>query len=364
MNESRRQFIGAGAALALGACGTGSALSTSHEPVTGTKAWLADALTIDMHSHAGRVIVSRDPAIGARRPFMPVNAPMRAGGMNVICLAIVTDTFTTRVSADGRKFEPYRTPLPGELYGLSQTEFARANALIADQELNVVRDAAGLRAARAAGPSVIIASEGADFLEGRIDRVDEAYTLHGLRHLQLTHYRVNELGDIQTEAPEYAGLSDFGAEVVRRCNALGIVIDVAHGPFDLVKRAAEISTKPLVLSHTALSARPGPRSRLISPDHARLIAGTGGVIGVWPSSGSFGTLDKMAAGVRRMVDVVGVDHVGLGSDMLGFIKPPVFESYRQLPSYAEALVGVGFSHAEVGMILGGNYQRVFEASVG
>ncbi|WP_296224289.1 dipeptidase [Ralstonia sp. UBA689] len=175
---------------------------------------------------------------------------------------------------------------------------------------------------------------------------------------------MNELGDIQTEPPVHGGLTDFGADVVRRCNALGIVVDVAHGTYDLVKRAAATTTKPLVLSHTALSGRPGARSRLISADHARAVAETGGVIGVWPNTGDFPSLDAMAVGIKRMADVVGVAHVGLGTDMLGFIRPPVFTSYAQLPELAAALLKAGFTSAEVGQILGGNYRRVFEATVG
>ncbi len=68
--------------------------------------------------------------------------------------------------------------------------------------------------------------------------------------------------------------------------------------------------------------------------------------------------------VKRAADVVGVEHVGLGTDMLGFISPPVFTSYKQLPDLASALLLAGFSQAEVAAVLGGNYRRVFEASVG
>ena len=113
------------------------------------------------------------------------------------------------------------------------------------------------------------------------------------------------------------GLSDFGADVVRRCNALGIVVDVAHGTFNLVKRAAAVTTRPLVLSHTSLSGHPSRGSRQITPEQACVIAKTGGVIGAWLSSGIFADLATMATGVRRMIDVVGID-------MLCLISPPVF----------------------------------------
>jgi membrane dipeptidase len=379
---SRRAFLAAGAALGLAACAPGrfaqytepadAAASASESAASAAAPASAPApmwqpspntLTIDMHSHAGHVIVSRNPEIGANRPFTPVSASMRAGGMNVLCLAIVTDTVVTRVSADRKRFEAWRQPGPGELYYLGQQEFARAKALAAREQLEVITSAAMLDGSSSGAPRAIIAAEGADFLEGQIDRVDEAYTLHQLRHLQLTHYRVNELGDIQTEAPVHGGLTDFGADVVRRCNRLGIVVDVAHGTYDLVKRAAAVTTKPLVLSHTALSLHPRERSRLISPDHARAIAQTGGVIGVWPSSGSFHNIAGMAEGFRHMADIVGVEHVGLGTDMLGFISPPVFRSYEQLPELGSALLAVGFSASEVDLLLGGNYRRVFEASL-
>jgi membrane dipeptidase len=369
---SRRAFLASGSALGLAACMPGRfaqytdthADPPSPRPASAPPIWQpsAGALTMDMHSHAGHVIVSRDPAIGANRPLTPVSASMRNGGMNVICLAIVTDTVVTRVSADRKRFEAWRTPEPGELYQLGQQEFARAKMLVEREDIEIVIDASALASADSQRPRAIIASEGADFLEGQLDRVDEAYTLHQLRHLQLTHYRINELGDIQTEAPVHGGLTDFGADVVRRCNTLGIVVDVAHGTYALAKRAASVTTKPLVLSHTALATHPAARSRMISADHARAVADTGGVIGVWPSSGSFHDLPGMAHGFRRLADVVGVDHVGLGTDLLGFISPPVFRGYEQLPSLASELLAAGFSSSEVEQILGGNYRRVFEAS--
>jgi membrane dipeptidase len=236
--------------------------------------------------------------------------------------------------------------------------------MVQEQGARVVSSSADLRAAATAGPAAIIAAEGADFLEGHVERVDEMRVQFGLRHLQLVHYRPNELGDIQTEAPVHNGLTDFGVEVIRACNRLGVVVDLAHATFELVKRAAATTVRPLILSHTSLAGAPGPRSRQITADHARVVAQTGGVIGVWPPASIFPTVDAMAAGMARLTDIVGVDHVGLGSDMRGLTGPSVLPSYRTFPLLAQALLARGFSVDDAGKILGGNYARVFAANIG
>jgi len=356
---TRRSLFAAGASLAVAACGNeGATAVAAADPARAAAArtLIDGSLTIDIHSHAGRV--SRP-----RLPLESVAAPMREGGMAVICLAIVADGPAIHTLPD-RRIVAFREPEPGELYRWSGTAFARVHQLAAEQRLAVVTDAVSLHAARKEGPAVVVAAEGADFLERSLDRLDEAHANHRLRHLQLTHYRVNELGDIQTEEPVHGGLTDFGAEVIRACNRLGIVVDVAHGTYDLVKRAAATTAKPLVLSHTSLSANPGRRSRLISSDHARLIAETGGVIGVWPPVSVFPDKAALAAGMARMVDVAGIDHVGLGSDMLGLTSPSVFAGYDELPALAEALLAQGFSPAEASKLLGGNYARVFAVTTG
>ena len=93
-----------------------------------------------------------------------------------------------------------------------------------------------------------------------------------------------------------------------------------------------------------------------------MIASTGGVIGLWPPAGEFGTLTALATGMARLADVVGIDHVGLGSDMRGLVGPSVLPNYDQLPGLATALLGIGFSVEDTGKLLGGNYARVFAAS--
>jgi membrane dipeptidase len=132
----------------------------------------------------------------------------------------------------------------------------------------------------------------------------------------------------------------------------------------VVKRVAATTSRPLILSHTSLTPTPGPRSRQISADHARVVAQTGGVIGVWPPASIYPTIDAMAIGMAQLAGVVGVDHVGLGSDMRGLTGPSVLPSYRGFPLLAQALLAHGFSPDDAGKILGGNYARVFAATIG
>ena len=352
----RRRGLLRSAPLACMAVAAGCAAEPAASPEG--RALVAGCAPMDLHSHAGRVILSRTRA----RALEPVAGPMREGGVALIALAMVADTPATHVTPDNR-IEAFRPPVPGELASHAQEAFRRLATLVAEQGLAVVTDRATLRkAARpGGGPAVVVAAEGADFLEGRLDRLEQAFTEHRLRHLQLVHYRVNELGDIQTAPPEHGGLTDFGAEVVRACNRLGVVVDLAHGDFWLAKRAADVAARPLVLSHTALSARPGPRSRLITAEHARLVAGTDGVIGVWPLVGATPTLRGYAESIARMVDVVGIDHVGIGSDMQGLLGPAAFDDYRQTPALASAFLSAGFRSPDAVKLLGGNYARVLEA---
>ena len=188
--------------------------------------------------------------------------------------------------------------------------------MVANHGLRRALTAADLEAAHAAGqPAIVMDIEGLDFLEMKLERLEEAHQ-RGVRHAQLVHYTPNDIGDFQTGAVTHNGLTPFGAEAIQACHRLGLVCDVAHATEDTVKQAAKVATKPLLLSHTAIfeSRAMGPtplKGRQISRDHARAIAETGGSIGMWHF---FASLDKYVEGVKEMVDVVGVDHVSIGTD--------------------------------------------------
>jgi membrane dipeptidase len=163
--------------------------------------------------------------------------------------------------------------------------------------------AADLRAVHGAGaPTVVADIEGLDFLEGRLER-----HTRGVRHVQLVHDTPNDIGGFQTGPITHKGLTPFGADVVRACNRLGLLVDGAHGTADMVKQTLKVTSKPLLLSHTALegSKAMGPTplaGRQISRDHARAVAEAGGSIGIWHF---FASLTAYVDGLREMVDVGG-----------------------------------------------------------
>ena len=121
----------------------------------------------------------------------------------------------------------------------------------------------------------------------------------------------------RTQPPAHlGGLTAFGAEVVKECNRLGIVVDLAHASHETVLGALKVATQPLIVSHTCLDSRTGgnPRMaemmkpRLISKEHAKVVADAGGVIGVWTHLAD--SLKDFVESIKAMVDAVGIDHVG------------------------------------------------------
>src|SRR5438445_4031938 len=241
---------------------------------------LRKSISVDVHTHGGKSgITSKAP------PSEDLANAMRAGSLAVACLADVPDGPILGRNPEG-SLAVVRTPEPGQLYRHHLERLAWMDELVASHGVRRALCTADLDAAHKAGQPAIVANvEGLDFLDGKLERLEEAHQ-RGIRHLQLVHYTPNDIGDFQTGAITHQGLTSFGAEVIGACHRLGFVCDVAHATEDMVKQAVKVATKPLLLSHTALSGSRamGPTSlsgRQISPDHARAIAETGGSIGVW-----------------------------------------------------------------------------------
>jgi membrane dipeptidase len=319
---------------------------------------LRKSISVDVHTHGGTTgITSKAP------PSDDLAKGMRAGSLAVACLADVPDGPILGRNEAG-VLAALRTPEPGFLYKYHLDRLAWIDEMVAKHGLIRALSAADLESAHRAGqPAIVGDIEGLDFLEMKLERLEEAHK-RGVRHIQLVHYTPNDIGDFQTGAITHKGLTSFGAEVIRACHRLGFVCDVAHATEDTVKQAVTIATKPLLLSHTALSGSQAMgatplTARQISRDHAHAVADTGGSIGIWHF---FPSLDKYVDGLKEMVDVVGVDHVSIGTDQQ--VAPGSVQDYSQWVQLVAAMLRGGFTPEEAGKIAGGNYMRIFRTAVG
>ena len=332
--------------------------ATSDAPVSAAVKLLADNISVDVHSHAGPTgVVSRNAPNG------DLARGMRAGRIAIVCLADVPDGPILGRNASN-VLAAVRQPAPGELYRYHLNRLAWMEELVARHGVRRALTVADLKAAHAAGqPAIIVDIEGLDFLEQKLERLEESHQ-RGVRHMQLVHYTPNDIGDFQTGAVVHNGLTRFGADVIRACNRLGILVDVAHATAGTVKQAAKVSTKPLLLSHTALRGSKAQGStplteRQVTPDHARAIAETGGSIGIWHF---FPSLERYVDGLKEMADVVGVDHVSIGTDQQS--NPGLVQEYDAFTRLVDAMLRGGFTPTDTAKIVGGNYLRIFSASVG
>jgi membrane dipeptidase len=324
--------------------------------------------TVDVHSHPGRFflrgVVNPTPRLKAYgEPFEEkVIASMRSGQLSAALFAGVADMQLLDFSP-ARGLFANREFVRGEAWADYQRQIRVLQALLRQKSIRKGRSVADIRKAHQRdGTAGIFAIEGGDFIEDRLDRVHMARR-DGVRSITIVHYHVNQIGDIQTEAPRHGGLTRIGSAIVREMNEAGIIVDLAHAPLSVVKKAVDISRRPMMISHTNLSTAQFDHPRLISPELARLVTRQGGIVGAI----SWGIGQKSFAdwidSILRLVDVVGVDHTAIGTDMDATFMP-VFTDYRLWHLIPAALLAKGLSEADAAKIVGGNFLRVFAENGG
>ena len=306
---------------------------------------------IDLHAHPGQcfsmdledahplasVLGGGDPAVGLRAA--------RAAGLTAVSFATVADLAVLGLSPRGglHAARPFRS---GEAHSDHLRQMHSMLRVLAEEGIAVARTAADIDGAHGAGAMVaLLTCEGGDFIDGELGRVEEAHGL-GMSSLTLVHYRVNELGDIQTEPPVHDGLTELGRDVVRECNRLGILIDCAHASEATTMGVLEASDAPVMISHSHLDHADRPHPRLLSAAHASAIAQAGGLVGVWPSGVTNETFDDFVDEIVRLADLIGVDHVGIGTDLDANYRP-VLTEHAQFSSIAENLSARGMAHPEI-----------------
>jgi len=348
---SRREFVKGALALPLVVAGCTTASPANQ---ASGRALLDDVVSIDVHTH---------PALFKTYSNTTIDEHARAvasGKLGGAFLAAVGDGAALGLRPNGAPYAA-RQPAPGVLLASAWRQLEVLDRHAGLLGMRRVLSAADL--ASGAPPRMAIMSvEGADFLEGRLDNVQTAFD-RGVRSIQLVHYRVNELGDIQTEAPVHNGLTAFGRDVVREMNRLRMLIDLAHAPYPVVKGAIDASERPVLVSHTNIEDHTG-YARFVSREHARLVAANGGVLGAWPISIRPAGFSVFIDHIKRMADTVGIDHVAIGTDMDGVSpRSALFTDWAAWPSIPSALLDGGFARQDVAKIMGGNIQRLLATTL-
>ncbi len=316
----------------------------------------SDYLSVDLHAHPGAFFAKGSPSYPGDEGIVKTVTAMNTGRLSGAFFSLVADAPLLEVTPTGIKTKGAYAA--GDAFKEYERQFRILKELLKTVPVALAKKAADLDKAQREGKvAAYLACEGGEFLDGKSEPVDQLYA-EGFRSIQLVHYAQNVIGDLQTAPPQHKGLSDAGKAIVRRMNTVGMVVDVAHASQETVKDVVDITTAPIILSHSILKmedTRP-LTARAITVEHAKLVARTGGVIGAWPS-GFNSSFDEFVDNTMRLIDAAGIDHVGLGTDMDGNFKP-VFSSYTQLPDWAAALKAKGLSRDEVGKVMGGNMRRV------
>jgi membrane dipeptidase len=306
-------------------------------------------MIIDMHTHAGRPRRTGDVD-------QAVLATMLPAGVGAAVVSAIGDIPMIRRDKVTGRLEKFRDPNPGECLEAVEsylTSFEACGMRIAKEPQDF----------RENDPALVLAIEGCDFLEGNLDRLDEMEA-RGVRSIQLTHYLVNETGDIQTVPPVHGGLTPFGADAVRRMNKIGVILDVAHCSKDTVKGVAKVATKPFLCTHANLKepgAPQGDHPRFIGPDYARMVVESGGVVGAWIAVLKEEKLPGMIRHMFRMIDALGIDHVGIGTDLPAGVAATEMPNFARHPELEQALRDRGLTEEETQKVCSGNWLRVLKA---
>jgi len=202
--------------------------------------------------------------------------------------------------------------------------------------------------------------EGAHALDGKLSNVDVLFDA-GFRMMAPTHFYDNEVGG-SAHGLEKPGLTDLGKEMIKKMEAKNMIVDLAHASSKTIDDALSITTKPVVVSHTGVKGICN-NSRNLSDEQIKKIAQTRGVIGIgyWDTAVCGKDAKSIVKAIRYVVDLVGVDYVGLGSDFDGAVIVP-FDT-TGIVQITDALLEDGFTEEEIRKIMGGNLLRVLKENL-
>jgi membrane dipeptidase len=314
----------------------------------------------DMHAH----LFFFGPNAAQERPLART---MAAGNATLVAWSLVGDLPWLRRSANGLKQKG--APEPGEALNWFKDEIARIKRYLAGQGLKIVLTPEDVDLALRGEPHVVLAIEGASFVEGDVAALRTAHDL-GIRHVQLVHYIDNPLADLQTAKPRHGGLSTLGKAVIAECNRLGMLIDLAHASSDAVVQALAVSKVPMVWSHSSVTrtaephwSMPATRARRLKLTDAKAIADHGGVVGLWSlRSDVGGTVGAYAERLGEMAVWLGEDHAAFGTDMNAIANPPI-KNYADLQKVVSHWRQNAMPETRIRKLAIANYARVLKQAL-
>lgn len=217
--------------------------------------------------------------------------------------------------------------------------------------------------------------EGGHSIGGSLGVLRE-FARRGVRYMTLTHNDNTRWADSAAAIPEHNGLTEFGHDVIREMNAVGMIVDLSHVAETTMNAALETTSKPVIFSHSSCFSQCN-HPRNVPDDVLNKLARNGGVIMItfvptflseeysdWREAGRVGpkpevTLQDVVRHIEHARDLIGIDHIGLGGDFDGYEDfPPALQDVSTYPAVLECLAENGWSAAEIGRLTGGNLLRV------
>jgi membrane dipeptidase len=330
-----------------------------------------EAVVVD--SHNDLVLSITADGLGERGTFKSRWLPeLRAGGVNVQVCALYSDP---------------EIPEAHLRQTLRQIAALKREMQLNADDVAICRSGAEIDAALQDGKiALVIAMEGALAL-GPDESIVEVFYDLGVRMISFTHMGRTLLADGSAEDETGSRLPRAGVAVLREMERLGIVFDVSHLGAAGVEHVLELATRPVIASHSAARAV-RDHHRNLTDEQLRGIAATGGVIGLNLLACFIDqdkpTIDRVVDHYEHLVDVVGIEHIGVGPDFIADIYDDLYPAHadlssegldtrlnvddlyasRHLPNLTAALLRRGFSERDVRLILGENYLRAFREVMG
>jgi microsomal dipeptidase-like Zn-dependent dipeptidase len=274
-----------------------------------------------------------------------------------------TDNITLLTFAQLQPVKTWRSLVERSLYHASKRDNAVTGSDGKLQAVDKAQQLDALLAARQKDRSTVgamLTTEGLHNLEGKLENLDRLYDA-GFRMAGFTHFFDNELGG-SMHGLKKGGLTPFGRDILRRMEAKGMIVDIAHLSHAGVAEVLAMAKRPVVSSHGGVQAT-CKVNRNLTDDEVRGVAKTGGIIGIGYWEGAICSTDPRAAAkaMKHVRDLVGIQHVALGSDYDG--ATTVRFDTSQLAQVTQALMEEGFTPDEIRAVMGENAFRVIRAGL-